>query len=99
MIYAQKIYQFVSSIPAGKVVTYGQVAKLLKIGSARLVGQALHRNTDPENIPCHRVVFSNGALAKKYAFGGEKNQRKKLIKEGISFIKNKVDLKKHLLRI
>lgn len=74
-------------------MTYGQIAKILKINSARLVGQILHQNKKPKKIPCHRVVFGDGALSKSYAFGGIKKQTEKLKKENVTFIENKVNLK------
>jgi methylated-DNA-protein-cysteine methyltransferase-like protein len=89
----RKVYQLVAKIPKGQVMTYGQIAKILKIKSAREVGRILHQNKDPVNIPCHRVVFANGRLSKSYAFGGIEAQRKKLIKEGAEFIKDKVVIK------
>ena len=81
----QKIYQCVSKIQKGSVLTYGQIAKQLGLKSPRIVGFYLHKNTNPEKIPCHRVIFSDGSLSKAYAFGGEKVQRKKLISEGVFF--------------
>lgn len=89
-----RIYDIVRKIPKGKVMTYGQVAALSNVATPRVVGFALHVNTDPENIPCHRVVFANGKLTPGYAFGGEDVQREKLQKEGVIFTeKNLVDLK------
>jgi endonuclease-3 related protein len=79
------VYHLVSLIPKGKVLTYGQVAKILGLKSPRVVGFLLHQNKNPEKIPCHRVVFSDGSLAKNYAFGGEKQQYLKLKKEGVKF--------------
>lgn len=79
------VYKLVSFIPQGKVLTYSHIAKFLRIRSARLVGQILHKNPNPKNIPCHRVVFSDGCLAKNYAFGGIKAQEKKLESEGVKF--------------
>jgi len=80
----EKIYQEVRKIPRGKTSTYGRVA--WKVGtSPRVVGFALHQNPDPQKIPCHRVIFKTGELSKKYAFGGEKEQKKKLIGEGVEF--------------
>ncbi len=79
------VYQLVSFIPQGKVLTYGQIAKFLGVKSARTIGQILHQNPQPNNIPCHRVVFSDGSLSKKYAFGGKKEQEKKLKEEGVNF--------------
>ncbi|HEV2339495.1 MAG TPA: MGMT family protein [Patescibacteria group bacterium] len=89
----QRIYAIVSHIPKGKVMTYGQVAKLANVATPRVVGFAMHSNTDPKTVPCHRVVFANGSLTNGYAFGGEGEQRKKLQEEGVKFLENrKVDL-------
>lgn len=90
----QEIWQVVAMIPVGKVSTYGQIAKAVGMRDSRRVGQALHANKDPVNIPCHRVVFADGALAPGYAFGGSGEQRKKLMTEGVVFAGNKVDLEK-----
>lgn len=106
MMEKSKVFKLVSFIPQGKVLTYGQIAKFLGIKSARVVGQILHQNPDPKNIPCHRVVFNDGSLAKSYAFGGKKEQWRKLKDEGITFYHLesdrhkmvRVDFKKHLWR-
>ena len=62
---------------------------------ARAVGNALHRNPDPETIPCHRVVNAKGELAGAFAFGGEQVQAKLLLAEGIEVADGRVDLKKY----
>lgn len=62
---------------------------------SRAVGNALHKNPDPENIPCYRVVNSQGKLAEAFAFGGEDIQKKLLQADGIEVVNNKVDLKKY----
>src|SRR5579872_7073264 len=82
-----RIYEVVKKIPEGKVMTYKQVSMLANVATPRVVGFALHINKDPKNIPCHRVVFSNGTLTPGYAFGGEGEQRKKLEEEGVVFTK------------
>lgn len=92
----KQIKSIVKQIPKGKVTTYGAIAKALEIKDARVIGWAIYGNTDP-SIPCHRVVFKNGLLAKKYSLGGWQEQKKRLLKEGIRFTeKFQVDLKKHL---
>ena len=89
MTIAQKVYKVVSSIPKGKVMTYGEVAK--KAGtSPRAVGRILHINPTPIEVPCHRVVFSNGSLSEGFAFGGIKKQKELLVKEGVKINKFKV---------
>lgn len=92
-----RVYTLVSKIPKGFVTTYGEIAKSLRTRDARRVGHALHANTDPLKIPCHRVVFSDGRLAPSYAFGGPDEQKKRLQLEGVEFTaSNKVDLKQCL---
>ncbi len=57
--FQQKVWRELRKIPAGKVVTYGELAK--KLGtSARAVGNACRRNPVPVVIPCHRVVSARG---------------------------------------
>lgn len=78
------IYDVVKTIPQGKVTTYGAIAKQLGI-NPRVVGYALHSSPEAGVIPCHRVVFKDGSLAKGFAFGGEDVQRAILEKEGVGF--------------
>ena len=87
----EQVYEFVKSIPRGKVATYGQIA--LYLGNrnfARAVGTILHNNPDPEHIPCHRVVNAQGKLAQSYALGGIEAQRRLLESEGVVFKSNQV---------
>lgn len=92
----KRIYEAVKKIPKGSVATYGQVAELAGDRKmARAVGNALHKNPDPEGIPCYRVVNSKGELAGAFAFGGEDAQASLLRADGIEVIDNKVDLKKY----
>lgn len=81
----EKVYKVVKRIPIGKVVTYGQLAKMVGTRDARKVGWALHANRD-ENCPCHRVVNKDGRLAPNFAFDGEKEQRRRLEVEGVRFV-------------
>ena len=87
----EQVYEFVKNIPRGKVATYGQIA--LHLGNrnfARVVGTILHSNSDPEHIPCHRVVNSKGQLSRSYAFGGIEAQRCLLVSEGVVFKNDRV---------
>ena len=96
----KRIYEAVKRIPRGKVATYGQVAELA--GNKRMcraVGNALHKNPDPEHIPCYRVVNGKGELAGAFAFGGEEVQAKLLMADGIEVIQGKVNLKKYGLNL
>lgn len=91
------VYEFVKRVPAGRVVTYGDVARA--IGSpraSRQVGWALHCNPQQGVIPCHRVVFADGSLAPGFAFGGREVQKAILESEGIEVSEDfKVNLSKY----
>ena len=90
---SKRIYEAVRRIPKGKVATYGQVAEMAGDKKmARAVGNALHKNPDPDNIPCFRVVNSKGELAGEFAFGGSGAQAKLLQAEGVEVVDGKVDL-------
>lgn len=91
-----RVYKVVKKIPKGKVMTYGQISKIInneeliinnfKEITPRMVGWALHANKDGELVPCHRVVNRDGRLAPGYVFGGPSEQRARLLAEGVEFI-------------
>ena len=95
----EKVYQLVIRIPKGKVVTYGDLARALKISDSRVIGWALHGNKNPK-VPCHRVINKRGELSKGYVFGGWGKQKEKLVKEGVIFKDEKsIDLEKSVQKI
>lgn len=96
-----KVYDIVSRIPEGKVMTYGQIAALLgEPRGARVVGWAMRAAPSSLNLPCHRVVNRLGEMAPSYAFGSKDIQRELLISEGITFKENGcIDMKKHLWKV
>jgi methylated-DNA-protein-cysteine methyltransferase related protein len=93
-----KALKMVGRIPRGKVSTYGQIAKMAGVESARPVGNWLHTHKQPITIvPCHRVVNAQGGLAKNFGAKGKINtQAKRLRIEGVKVKNNKVDLDKYL---
>lgn len=94
----QKVYRIVKKIPRGRVMTYGQIAKILGTKDARRVGHALHANSDSK-IPCHRVVNKEGGLAPNFAFNGSSEQKRRLLSEGVGFIDDMhVDLEKYCVK-
>ena len=89
----QAIYNFLTTIPKGKVVTYGQIALFLgNKNLSRAIGNILHQNPDGEKYPCYKVVNAKGKLSCYYAFGGLAAQREKLQQDGIAVENNRVDL-------
>lgn len=92
----KRIYEAVKRIPKGKVATYGQVAEMAgNKKMSRAVGNALHKNPEPDTIPCYRVVNAKGELAGEFAFGGAGAQAKLLEADGIAVVQGKVDLQQY----
>ena len=92
----KRIYEAVKKIPKGHVATYGRIAVMEGDPKmSRAVGNALHKNPDPEHIPCFRVVNSKGELSGAFAFGGENEQARRLMEDGVEVVNGKVDLKKY----
>ncbi len=99
MLDTNRIYEYLASIPKGKVVTYGQIGELLgNRRLARAVGNALHKNPDGDKIPCYRVVNGKGKLSAGYAFGGIDEQKRRLEADGIEVTDYAVDLEKYLYK-
>ncbi|MEO1093416.1 MAG: MGMT family protein [Cyanobacteria bacterium J06638_28] len=89
------IYAVVRQIPYGQVATYGQVAELAGlIGKPRLVGYALYRITEADEVPWHRVINAKGEVSKSpHRNGSDYLQQSLLEDEGIEFnAVGKVDL-------
>ena len=94
-----QIYDFLTTIPKGKVTTYGKIAEHLgNKRLARAVGNALHRNPDGDKYPCYKVVNSKGQLSAAYAFGGIEEQKRRLEADGIEVAGYAVDLEKYLYK-
>lgn len=94
------VHDLVATIPEGKVVTYGQIAKHLGgLYSGRTVGFAMRSAPSGRNLPCHRVVNMKGEMSPGHVFGGANHQRKILRAEGVRFHRDgTVDFAKSLHR-
>ena len=78
-----KVWKYLKKIPKGKVKTYKEVAIGISMAkAARAVANACARNPYAPNVPCHRVIRSDGSLGGFSAPGGTKAKRKLLKKEG-----------------
>ena len=93
-----EIYRIVAQIPAGKVATYGQIARFIgRPRSARLVGWALSSCPDGSGVPCHRVVNRLGATTPVFDTCSPDTPRALLEAEGVTFTKaGHVNLSLHL---
>ncbi len=81
----KRVYEVVKLIPAGRVTSYGAIARYLgTTRSARMVGWAMNQSfSQPGIIPAHRVVNRNGMLTGKHFFGGENVMQELLESEGL----------------
>ena len=91
----ERIWAVVRRIPAGRVATYGQVARAAGFGgAARLVGYALHALPEGERrVPWQRVLNAHGRISPRAFPGAEGVQRRLLEREGVRFdARERVDL-------
>lgn len=81
--FQKRVYALTAQIPKGAVCTYKTLAEVLGCRSAQAVGQALKRNPFAPEVPCHRVIRSDGSLG---GYMGEYGNKKRLLleAEGIS---------------
>ena len=90
-----KIYDVVRQIPAGKVATYGQIAKIVGFCTPRMVGYAMAALPHGVNVPWQRVVNHKGEISTRSRGDGARRQRGLLRAEGIRFDrKGRINLKK-----
>ncbi|MDD4900530.1 MAG: MGMT family protein [Patescibacteria group bacterium] len=86
----QKVWQALKKIPRGRVTTYQELAKHLgRPKAARAVGNALNKNPQAPQAPCHRVVKSDGGLG-GYARGAKK-KNELLELEGVEVVKGRIE--------
>jgi alkylated DNA nucleotide flippase Atl1 len=87
---AERMLEVVRAVPAGRVVTYGDVAARAGTPSPRLAGWVLANLAD-ESVPWHRVVRADGRLAAHLAA----EQAARLAREGVPVRDGRVDLRHH----
>ena len=68
--FQQRVWQALLTIPYGKTISYGEIAKMVDCRSAQAVGQAVGRNPIALIIPCHRVIAAHGKIG-GYEYGTE----------------------------
>ena len=84
-----KVWNYLMKIPKGKIITYKEVARAIgKPKSYRAVANAVGKNPFPPNIPCHRVVRSDGGIG-GYSGKGGIDQKIRLLRSEKVFMKYK----------
>lgn len=88
-----RTYELLRSVPIGRVTTYKALAQALGTKAYRAIGQAMRHNPYAPDVPCHRVVASDGTIG---GFMGEKSGEKikkkisMLTSEGVQVLDNKI---------
>jgi methylated-DNA-protein-cysteine methyltransferase-like protein len=90
----EAIFLALAQIPKGKVITYGNLAKLAGMPtSARLAGRLMCELPEGSTLPWHRVINSQGKLSMPVDSEGYHEQKQRLIQEGVEFVNEKIKLK------
>ena len=88
------VYRLVKQIPRGRVITYGQLARALRLrGGARAAGRAMAACPAGRGIPWHRVVGAGGRILLREPTASL--QRRLLESEGTRLVGGRVDLARH----
>jgi methylated-DNA-protein-cysteine methyltransferase related protein len=89
------VYKLVKQIPRGRVLTYGALAKALRLrGGARSAGRAMGATPKGQGIPWHRVLGANGKILIREPYASL--QKQLLEGEGVEVVEARVNLSKHL---
>lgn len=87
------IYAALAQIPKGKVIAYGQLAKLAGLpNGARLVGRLMCELPEGSQLPWHRVINSQGKISLPMDSASYAEQKRRLLGEGIEFTNEKINL-------
>ncbi|MCQ4346013.1 MGMT family protein [Pseudomonas stutzeri] len=90
------LYATLSRVPAGQVVSYGQLAELAGLGrAARWVGRCLAQLPTDSRLPWHRVVAAGGRLSLPAGSPAGDEQRRRLVAEGVTLRGGRLDIRRH----
>lgn len=91
----EAIYLALAQIPKGKVISYGDLAKLAGLtNGARLVGKTLSNLPKESTLPWHRVINSQGKISLPPDSPSYEQQYKRLVKEGVEVVNGRINLKR-----
>ena len=89
------VYKLVKQIPRGRVLTYGALARALRLpGGARTAGRAMGATPRGQAIPWHRVLGADGKILIREPYASL--QKKLLESEGIAVVESRINIKKYL---
>jgi O-6-methylguanine DNA methyltransferase len=105
--FQQAVLRILAEVPEGKVTTYGDLAKELasrdsrwSSGASRAVGTTMKNNPCAPNIPCHRVIKSDGDVGNfRGGLEGAVDEKVRMLRdEGIEVVNGKIDLDRYRYR-
>lgn len=92
----EALYLTLAQVPAGHVVSYGQLGELAgMVRAARWVGRTLSQLPEGTSLPWHRVIAAGGRLSLPLGTPAGEEQRARLRAEGVSISNNRVDMRRH----
>ncbi|WP_410478016.1 MGMT family protein [Pseudomonas sp.] len=92
----EAIFLVIAQVPEGRVITYGDVARLAGLGrSARLVGRILGQLPADTRLPWHRVIAAGGRISLPLGTVSGNEQRARLRAEGVRIHNDRVDIRRH----
>ena len=90
------LYLTLAQVPAGCVVSYGELAHLAGLGrAARWVGRTLSQLPQDTRLPWHRVLGAGGRISLPAGSASGDEQRARLREEGVTVRNNRVDIQRH----
>ena len=93
--WVKAVWQVVTSIPRGHVLTYGEVARLAGMSrAARRVSQAMGRAPRSMKVPWYRVINAQGKISIPKDSPSHLRQKELLEGEGVIFLNGKIDLQR-----
>ena len=90
-----QLYAWLAQIPRGRVVTYGQLAKLIgRPNGARWVGRQMGRLPPDSGLPWHRVINASGRSSIPLNESGSNRQLRRLQLEGVLVVDGRISLRR-----
>jgi len=89
-VFQHSVWKALEKIPQGRVTSYAAVARYLGTAAVRAVGSAVGKNPNAPEVPCHRVVRSDGSIGNYSGGEGTITKVKLLSQEGVETRKGKI---------
>ncbi len=89
-VFQQSVWQALEMIPCGKVTSYAEIARYLNTKAVRAVGSAVGKNPNAPEVPCHRVVRSDGRIGQYSGGEGVPTKVRLLTEEGVQTLEGKI---------